>query len=84
MQEFPRFGLGTYLSEKGVTQEAVRYAVEECGYRNIDCAWVYGNEEEIGNALHDMFERKVLKREEIWITSKLWNNAHHPKDVENQ
>ena len=84
MQDFPRFGLGTFLSNKGLTQEAVRYAVEECGYRHIDAAWVYANEEEIGEALHDLFTRKVIKREEIWITSKLWNNAHHPEDVENQ
>ena len=84
MKEFPRFGLGTYLCEKGVTQEQVRYAFEECGYRNIDCAWGYGNEEEVGAAFHDLFERNILKREDVWITTKLWCNAHHPKDVEAQ
>ncbi|OHT14055.1 hypothetical protein TRFO_15552 [Tritrichomonas foetus] len=61
MQEFPRFGLGTFLSDKGVTQEAVRYAIEECGYNNVDCAWAYFNEKEVGDALHDLFERKVIK-----------------------
>ena len=82
MQDFPRFGLGTFLSDKGATQEAVRYAIEECHYNNIDCAWIYKNEEEVGAALHDVLTRNVVKREDIWVTSKLWNNSHHPEDVE--
>ncbi|OHS97453.1 aldehyde oxidoreductase [Tritrichomonas foetus] len=84
METFPRFGLGTFLSEPGLTREAVRCAIEDAGYRNLDCAWVYGNEAEVGEALHDLFERKVVKREEIWVTSKLWCNAHHREDVEPQ
>jgi alcohol dehydrogenase (NADP+) len=46
------------------------------GYRHLDCASVYGNEKEIGQALNDVFRSGVIRREQLWITSKVWNNMH--------
>jgi len=53
----------------------------ELGYRHIDCAPAYGNEKEIGRALEVAF-KTLVRRDEIFITSKLWNSMHHPDDVE--
>ena len=53
----------------------------EVGYRNIDCASIYGNEKEIGVALKDAFDRGVTTRAEVFITSKLWNTKHAKADV---
>ena len=83
MESMPRVALGTYLSlDEKPLKEAVRVAFEEGNYKHIDCAWVYGNEKWIGEALKDLFDRKVIKREEIWITSKVWNTMHKPELVE--
>lgn len=79
--EFPRIGLGTMGGGEQL-QEAVRHAVEDCGYRHIDTAWIYGNQKDLGIALQDLFKRGVVKREELWITSKLWNHKHKPEAVE--
>ena len=82
-QEIPAIGLGTFASENYTAEEvaeAVREAIK-MGYRHIDCAAVYGNEKEIGKVLKDLFRQNVVQREELWITSKLWNNKHAEKDV---
>lgn len=76
----PAFGLGTWKSAPGEVKRAVTHAVE-IGYRHIDCAWIYGNEAEIGEAFADLFARGVVKREDLWVTSKLWNDRHLPADV---
>ncbi len=77
----PAFGLGTWKSAPGEVRAAVIEAVK-LGYRHIDCAWIYGNEAEIGQALAELFEQGVVKRDDLWITSKLWNDRHGPQDVE--
>jgi alcohol dehydrogenase (NADP+) len=79
----PAIGLGTFGSDR-FSREAVAEAVNiaiSVGYRQIDCAAVYGNEHLIGQVLHDATTVGGIKREELWITSKLWNDKHDEKDV---
>ncbi len=73
-------GLGTWKSGKGDVGKAIKMALA-AGYRHIDCAATYGNEAEIGEAFNEVFSEGKIKREDVWITSKLWNNAHLPEDV---
>lgn len=74
----PAIGLGTFGSDKytpAQVAEAVSGAVR-AGYRLIDCAEVYGNEAEIGDVLARLFADGVVTREELFITSKVWNDHH--------
>jgi len=80
--KIPSVGLGTFGSDRytgEIVAEAVKGAIE-VGYRHIDCAAVYGNEHLIGPALREAMKHGV-RREELWITSKLWNDKHSEKDV---
>ena len=79
--KMPALGLGTWKSAKGEIYQALRTAIE-IGYRHIDCALFYGNEPEIGEALSDAVKAGDVNREELFITSKLWNNAHLPEKVQ--
>ncbi|KAL5709461.1 alcohol dehydrogenase (NADP(+)) [Ranunculus cassubicifolius] len=78
--KIPAIGLGTWQADPGVVGNAVTAAIK-AGYRHIDCALVYKNEKEVGLALKKLFEDGVVKREDIWITSKLWCKDHAPEDV---
>lgn len=78
--EMPALGLGTWKSEPGEVYKAVKIAIEE-GYRHLDCAPLYGNEKEIGMALAECISDGIVSREELWITSKLWNTYHSREDV---
>jgi len=78
----PSIGLGTFGSDH-VSASEIAAAVEgaaAAGYRHFDCASVYGNEAEIGVAFEAIL-RGGIKREELWITSKLWNDKHGEDDV---
>ena len=73
----PAIGLGTFGSDHASHQsvaDAVRCAAS-IGYRHFDCASVYGNEDRIGRVFSELFQNG-LKREEVWITSKVWNDKH--------
>ncbi len=76
----PALGLGTWKSAEGDVYKAVKEAIK-VGYRHIDCAVIYGNEAEIGQALRDVIAHGTVARKDLWITSKLWNNSHRREQV---
>jgi alcohol dehydrogenase (NADP+) len=78
--KMPILGLGTWKSDPGDVGKAVQEAIR-IGYRHIDCAAIYGNEAEIGKALEEVMQAGLVTRDELWITSKLWNNAHAREEV---
>ena len=77
----PTIGLGTWKSLPDKVGQAVEYALSECGYCHVDCAACYRNEKEIGQAFKKVFESGIRKREDVFITSKLWNSEHSKNDV---
>jgi alcohol dehydrogenase (NADP+) len=80
--EIPAVGLGTFGSDRFTGKDianAVKGAIS-VGYRHIDCASIYENEHLIGESLEEVMEGGI-KREELWITSKLWNDMHGEGDV---
>jgi len=81
--KMPSLGLGTW--HHGDTGNQMRDAVVEAvdlGYRHIDCAYIYKNEKKIGEAFKTIFDKGDVKREDLWITSKLWGTEHAEDRVE--
>ena len=76
----PRVGFGTWEVPRDEAVRVVSAAID-AGYRHIDCAWIYKNEKEVGEALKKKFEEGKVKREDLFITSKLWNTHKSPEDV---
>ncbi|KAH8825923.1 NADP-dependent oxidoreductase domain-containing protein [Flagelloscypha sp. PMI_526] len=75
--KIPSVALGVWKAGRGEVGAAVKAALK-AGYRHIDDAWIYGNEAEVGQAI----KSSDVKREDLWLTSKLWNTFHAPEDVE--
>ena len=71
----PQFGLGTWKSKPGEVKSAVKSALK-VGYKHIDCAAIYGNEKEVGEGLTESFAENVVKREDVFITSKTFPRLH--------
>ena len=79
--QMPVLGLGTWKMSDGTAYSAVKTAIEN-GYRHIDCAWIYENEADVGKALKECIDAGIVKREELWVTSKLWNDRHRAEHVQ--
>ncbi|KAI4122535.1 MAG: hypothetical protein LQ338_005766 [Usnochroma carphineum] len=77
----PPLGFGTWNLDTSNVSEAVSAALQ-AGYRHLDCATAYGNQKEVGRGIADGLNQTGLKRSDIWITSKLWNDHHDPSLVE--
>ncbi|KAJ4360387.1 uncharacterized protein N0V89_000949 [Didymosphaeria variabile] len=76
----PQLGFGTWQAEPGQVEAAV-YEALKAGYKHIDFAKVYGNQKEISNALKRAFTELGIKREDLFLVSKLWNSQHRPEHV---
>ena len=77
----PLVGLGTWKSISGTAKTSV-YEALKVGYRHIDCAWAYRNQEDVGNGIALAIKEGIVKREDLWVTSKLWYTSHATVDVE--
>ena len=78
--EMPVVGLGAWKIDKTAAPALVQAALE-AGYRHLDCACDYGNEAEIGAGIAAALDRGSCRRDELWVTSKLWNTYHAPEHV---
>ena len=82
-EEIPCIGMGTFGSDRFSAEEISNavYGAIKCGYRLFDCASVYQNEDQIGEVFEKAFKNGLVKREELHITSKVWNDMHGKGDV---
>ena len=79
--KMPALGFGTLIPDHAETITATKAALE-AGFRHFDCAERYGNEREVGQALHEALATTGLSREKIFVTTKVWNTNHRPDRVE--
>jgi alcohol dehydrogenase (NADP+) len=79
--EMPALGFGTLIPDAAATVSATRDALA-VGFRHFDCAERYRNEREVGVALHEGLALSAVTREDIFVTTKLWNTNHRPERVE--
>lgn len=77
---FPSIGLGTWKIPHETLPSLIPSALE-IGYRHLDCACDYGNEEAVGAGLKAALDKGICSRDDVWVTSKLWNTFHEPKHV---
>src|ERR1700753_2109372 len=77
----PALGFGTLIPDPAETRSATTNALK-VGFRHFDCAERYRNEREVGESMQAQFATGAIKREEVFITTKLWNTNHRPERVE--
>jgi len=79
----PAVGLGTFGSDRFSGEDIAKAVLgaASVGYRHFDCAAVYGNEHLVGKSFRTILESGLIPREDLWITSKLWNDKHAEEDV---
>jgi alcohol dehydrogenase (NADP+) len=78
--DLPAVGFGTLIPDPVLTRQATKAALE-AGFRHLDCAERYRNEEAVGDAIEEAFKAGTLRREELFVTTKLWNSNHRPERV---
>jgi alcohol dehydrogenase (NADP+) len=76
----PAVGFGTLIPDPIAAKRAIGLALE-AGFRHLDCAELYGNEDVVGEAMQEAFATGTVRREDLFVTSKLWNNNHRPERV---
>ncbi|HXO99810.1 MAG TPA: aldo/keto reductase [Luteibacter sp.] len=76
----PAVGFGTLIPDPVAARQAIRIALET-GFRHLDGAELYRNEDIVGLAMRDAFEAGIVRRDELFVTTKLWNNNHRPERV---
>jgi len=76
----PALGFGTLIPDPLATKQAITTALE-VGFRHFDCAERYRNEQAVGDAMQGMFRAGKIRREDVFVTTKLWNNNHRPERV---
>ena len=76
----PAVGLGLWKIEKHAVAELIEHAIQS-GYRHLDSACDYGNEMEVGVGIESVLSKGLCRREDLWVTSKLWNTFHKPEHV---
>ena len=76
----PALGFGTLIPDPAVTKEATKAALD-AGFRHFDCAERYRNEQAVGDALQETFKTGAIQRNDVFVTTKLWNSNHRPERV---
>ena len=76
----PAVGFGTLIPDPVATKQATQTALE-VGFRHLDCAERYRNEEAVGDAMQEAFKSGTLRRDDLFVTTKLWNTNHRPERV---
>jgi diketogulonate reductase-like aldo/keto reductase len=76
----PAVGFGTLIRDPIAAQQAIATALA-VGYRHLDCAELYGNEDVVGRVMRHAFEEGSVRRQDLFVTTKLWNNNHRPERV---
>lgn len=77
----PALGFGTLIPDPVVTKAAAKAALE-VGFRHLDCSERYRNEAAVGEAMQEVFAAGKIRREDVFVTTKLWNNNHRPERVQ--
>src|SRR5947209_11489406 len=77
----PALGFGTLIPDPVATRTATKAALE-AGFRQLDASERYRNETEVGEAMREVFEAGTVKREDVFVATKLWNNNHRPERLQ--